>query len=225
MNQIMATVVALAAIAGTTVYEGVRFGFWNDADPEELNQFAKLLADVPESFGDWTSEPAPYDANQLAAAEVREHVSRFYIHRRTGAKLNVFLSCGKTHPMAIHSPDQCYPAAGFTKGETSRQYKHYNGRVAEFWFSRFTRTAGIQEEAQDILWSWAPDDGNWQAPTNPRPHFSNKNALYKLYVFSVPGAHSDNKAAADAFLEEFLPVLDERLFKANQPKETPDAAG
>jgi hypothetical protein len=218
MNQVLSAVVALAAIAGVTVYEGVRFGFWSDADPEEINRFVELLRGVPESFGDWTSEPAKSDEVQLTAAEVRGHFSRDFIHRKTGARVNVFLACGKTHPMAIHSPDQCYPAAGYKEGERSRKYKIVNGRSAEFWYARFTRSAGFQQEDQDILWSWAPDDGNWQAPTNPRPHFSNKNALFKLYVFSAPGEQPENKLAVDEFLDDFLPILDERLFK---PAATP----
>jgi hypothetical protein len=175
---------------------------------------------VPESFGDWTSEPAPFDEAQLQAAEVRGHVSRNYIHRKTGARVNVFLSCGKTHPMSIHSPDLCYAAAGFTQGEASRRYTHVNGRSAELWYAQFTREVDLIKETLDIFWSWAPDDGNWQAPTNPRPHFSNKNALYKLYVITTPGAKSENKGATDAFLEDFLPLLDKKLFATEATTQT-----
>src|SRR6185312_15341632 len=122
MNQIFATVIALAAIAGTTVYEGIRFEFWTNIDPEVLNRFAENLKAVPESFGDWSSEPAAVDEAQMAAAEIVAHVSRDYVNRKTGAKVNVFLVCGKTHPMAIHSPDQCYAAAGFKQGDANRKY-------------------------------------------------------------------------------------------------------
>jgi hypothetical protein len=220
MNQMIATVVALAAIAGVTVYEGIRFGFWNDADPEELNHFAARIVRVPESFGNWTSSESKIDEAQLGPAGIRAYISRDYINSKTGAKANLFLVCGKTHPMAIHSPDQCYAAAGFKQGDTSRKYIHADGRTAELWEAHFTRELDLHEQALHICWGWAPDDSVWQAPTNPRPHFSNKNALYKIYVITRPGEQSDNKPTADAFLEEFLPVLDKSLFAPAEPEQT-----
>src|SRR5688500_18533009 len=133
MHQILATVVALVAIGGVTIYEGIRFGLWNYSDPAELEHFAERLKSVPEEFGDWTSEPAPEDAEQLAAAEVRGDVSRIYSNRVTGAQVNVFLACGKTNPMAVHTPDACYVATGYTQGETNRRWVNANGRQGEFW--------------------------------------------------------------------------------------------
>ena len=214
MNQLVAMVIALSAIAGVTVYEGLRFEFWTTTDPEELNHFAERVEAVPASFGDWSSAAAQVDDEQLRAAQVRAHVSRDYVNAKTGAKVNVFLVCGKTHPMAIHSPDQCYAAAGFEQGDPSRKYVTANGRTAEFWSSRFTREANLERQALDIVWGWAADDGVWQAPTSPRPHFSNKNALYKIYLITAPGAESD----AELFLKDFLPVLDKRLFTPVEPK-------
>jgi hypothetical protein len=225
MNQIIATIVALSAIAGVTIYEGIRFEFWNSADPQELNYFAERLEGVPREFGDWTSEEAKVEQGQLNAAGVRGYVSRDYVHKKSGAKLNVFLVCGRTHPMAIHSPDQCYAAAGFSQGEMNRRYVQAEGRTAELWGAQFTRDTEVGAQKLEVLWSWAPDDGNWQAPTNPRPHFSNKNALYKLYVIAQPGLEVDNRLAADVFLEKFLVELDKQLFapidaEAEEPAQT-----
>jgi hypothetical protein len=214
MNQLFAMIIALSAITGVTIYEGIRFEFWSTADPEELDRYAERLEGVPESFGDWTSVPAEVDDVQLRGAHVRAHVSRDFVNQKTGAKVNVFLVCGKTHPMAIHSPDQCYAAAGFLQGDTSRKYIDANGRTAELWSSRFTRVANLEQQALDIVWAWAADEGVWQAPTSPRPHFSNKSALYKIYVITQPGAEGD----ADAFLKEFLPILDEVLFRPAETK-------
>jgi hypothetical protein len=209
MNQILAAAVAFTAIAGATIFEGIRFEFWSNSDPEMLNVFEERLKSVPESFGDWTSEPAAVDETQIAAANIRAHVSRNYTDQKTGRKVNVFLVCGKTHPMAIHSPDQCYAAAGFKQGDANRKYIPVDVRTAERWVSRFTPTEGFDQPGVSVYWSWAADDGFWQAPSNPRPHFSNKDALYKLYVITAPG----EEAVADQFLADFLPVLDKLLFK------------
>jgi hypothetical protein len=209
-------VVALSAIAGVTVYEGIRFGFWNNADPEELNHFAERLERVPSQFGDWTSEESKVEQREIGAAGIRAYVARDYIHKKSGAKLNVFLVCGKTHPMAIHSPDQCYAAAGYARGETNRRYIQAEGRTAELWGAQFTRDTELGTQRLEVLWSWAPDDGIWQAPTNPRPHFSNKNALYKIYVIAQPGTEVENRLAADVFLEGFLVELDKLLFKPTE---------
>jgi hypothetical protein len=225
MNQIISMVVALSAIAGVTVYEGIRFGVWNNADPEELNQFAERLERVPREFGDWTSEEAKITQAEIKAADIRAYISRDYVHKKSGAKLNVFLVCGKTHPMAIHSPDQCYAAAGFAQGETNRRYVQAEGRTAELWGAQFTRDTELGAQKLEVLWSWSPDDGNWQAPTNPRPHFSNKDALFKIYVISQPGTEVDNRLASDVFLESFLVELNKLLFapteaEAEEPAQT-----
>ena len=78
--------------------------------------------------------------------------------------------------------------------------------------ARFTRDTNLERQALDIVWGWAPDTGVWEAPTNPRPHFSNKDVLCKIYVITQPGEESGNKPAAVGFLEDFLPVLDKVLF-------------
>ena len=206
-------IIALSAITGVTIYEGIRFEFWSTADPEELSHYAERLKNVPDSFGDWTSVPAEVDKDQLRWAQVYAHVSRDYVNQKTGAKVNVFLVCGKTHPMAIHSPDQCYAAAGFQQGDPSRKYIDANGRSAELWSSRFTREVNLEQQALDIIWAWAADEGAWQAPTSPRPHFSNKSALYKIYVITPPGSEGD----AEAFLKEYLSILDKVLFQPAEP--------
>jgi hypothetical protein len=229
MNQIIATVVSVAALAGVAAYEGIRFGFWNDADPRELETFVERLKSVPDSFGEWSSQAAKTDESQFAAGGVRGHVARDYENTKTGAKVNVYLVCGKTHPMAIHSPDMCYTAAGFAAGEKNHQYIEFGDRVGEFWFSRFTRDNSLNREELDILWAWTGEGGQWEAPSNPRPHFSDKNALYKLYLISHPGTTIGPEPASHVFLKEFLPILDKVLFEQPQPQAQPqtqaDASG
>lgn len=219
MNQLVSMIIALTAITGVTIYEGLRFEFWNTTDPEELNHFAERLESVPKSFGVWSSEAAQVNDEQLTAAQVRSHFSRDYVNSKTGAKVNVFLVCGKTHPMAIHSPDQCYGAAGFAQGDLTHEYVEANGRTAELWSSHFTREINLERQGLYIVWAWAADDGAWLAPTNPRMSFSSKNALYKLYVIAAPGAES----STTEFLKDFFPVLDKVLFTPAEPKaETAD---
>jgi hypothetical protein len=214
MNQIAAYVIAGAAIIGVTIYDGLRWERWGARDPAELDRFVKQLSQLPNSVGEWDSEPAPYEEKQIAAAEIRGHYSRIFTNRETGAKVNVFLVCGKTKPTIDHSPDQCYAAAGYAlQGEAHRETIEYGETRGEFKRGRFGRETALDREQVEVLWAWT-HDGVWTAPTNPRMTFANVGALYKLYVINTPDSAAEGKRASEVFLKEFLPIVDRHLFQA-----------
>jgi hypothetical protein len=213
MNQIAAYAIAAAAIVGVTIYDGLRWERWGARDPAELDRFVKLLEHIPNQVGDWDSEPAPSDPVQIAAAEIRGNYSRIFHNRRTGAKVNVFLVCGKTKPIIDHSPDQCYAAAGYDSiGEAHREPIPYGETKGEFKRGRFGRDTALDREQVEVLWGFT-HDGIWTAPTNPRMTFANFGALYKLYVINPPQPAIDGTSASAAFLKDFLPIVDRHLFQ------------
>jgi hypothetical protein len=57
-------------------------------------------------------------------------------------------------------------------------------------------------------------DGEWEAPTNPRPHFSGAPWLFGVSLVLRGGQITDETARTIGinFLQEFLPKLDEELF-------------
>lgn len=222
-HQIATFALALAVLGGVTVYEGNRWGRWGQVDTAEIEEFAARMKAIPENFGDWTSVPVQQDDSQMARAGLVAYVSREFENQKTGAKVRVLVACGRVHDVVIHTPDQCYVAAGFkAEHESHTNGVHYGERKGEFRGALFTREEGGSQEREDILWSFS-HDGEWKAPISARMEFANATALYKVYVMMPPGQASGGMAANEHFLKDFLPELDKVLFSKQKSAEEAEA--
>jgi Protein of unknown function (DUF3485) len=80
------------------------------------------LERVPVTLGNWRGRSLELDREQLTTAEIAGSIARRYENRRTGATVTVLLVCGRPGPISVHSPDICYPGAGFRPmGSLARQ--------------------------------------------------------------------------------------------------------
>lgn len=153
------------------------------------------------------------DARQLAVTEAAGHLSRSYIHRRTGAEVAVVVLCGRPGPISLHSPEVCYAGAGFTlRGETETcSVPGENAPAAQLFKATFVKE-GPAPEILKVFWAWKAD-GAWAATTNPRLAFARSTVLYKLYAIRRLGRPDENPAQEPCldFLRAFLPELDKRL--------------
>ena len=77
---------------------------------------------IPQSFGDWTQEPAGsnaliVDPQQQEALDnlYTQIVSRTYIHKSSGRRLMLSLAYGdnQTYSKLLHRPESCYSSQGF----------------------------------------------------------------------------------------------------------------
>src|SRR5579875_916856 len=110
MKQWFAALISSVAL----VVCGIVHGYWTDrwAPPVETAQAAARLDAVPLVVGEWNGEVLevkPGEAGEGVAGCIR----RRYTHRQTGATLSLFLVCGRSGPVSIHTPDVCYGANGF----------------------------------------------------------------------------------------------------------------
>lgn len=202
------------------IYEGFKTDRWEKADPEEVAHFAERLKSVPTAFGDWVSTPVEVDERQNKAAGIAGQFTRNFRNKVTGDEISVFLVCGPSRDMIIHSPDQCYVAAGFKlDGEDRRETVAAPSGPAEFFNARFVKQETLEKVQLEILWSWSYA-GVWEAPSVTRMHYAGKPALYKVYaIHKVVGqnAKASKESANVTFLKEFLPKLDQALFQDRAP--------
>src|SRR5271165_76888 len=92
---------------------GRHTGRWGTLDG--LEAAAARPARVRAEVGDWRSSQTELDAAQLEIAGVAGYTSRKFIHRTTGAEIDVLLICGRPGPMSVHTPDVCYASAGYVQ--------------------------------------------------------------------------------------------------------------
>jgi hypothetical protein len=201
-----------AALVTASAYDsGRQGGRWGKS--EELSVVGERVHRVPAAFGDWHSESVALDARQLEVAGVTDYESRLYTNRKTGARVQMLLICGRPGPISVHEPTVCYAGAGY--GQSGDLTKVAHGDDV-FKSGRFIKGAP-NPDALRIVWAWSTD-GRWTAPDNPRRTFGRgTNALLKLYAIRQIGTNdaTDAKDATDEFLDALLPELNRCLTPAS----------
>jgi len=205
---------AVAVVSGLLVAVGYLHGHWTDrwGRPAEADQAAARYANLPMTIGDWEGQVIE-NKRDPAADGLSGMVQRRYVNRKTGQTVTMLLVCGRFGAAAIHTPDVCYAASGFTLG--GRRRIGVDGVKGEFWTADASRQRATEENRVRLYWAWKADAGSgWAAPDDARRAFAQKAVLHKLYVLrdleSLEEPLKDD--ACQAFLQVLQPELDRVLF-------------
>jgi hypothetical protein len=206
---------ALALIVGAGLVHGKWTNRWGRSP--ELAALAARLDTVPMDLGDWKGEAFDLPAVERAAAGVEACLARRYINRARGVSLTVLLLGGLPGDIAVHTPDVCYPGAGYALGTTTSFDTHAGpgGPPAGFKTALATR-GGASPSVLRLFWGWNAA-GGWAAPEDARWRFAAESALCKLYVVrETAGVAVDPEDdPCQEFLAVFLPELDRRVFSVS----------
>lgn len=196
-------VLGLGVLVAAAVFEGIRSNRWGV--PDDLKAAAARVDRVPTTFGDWTSVEVPVDRKILERAEAVGSLSREYRNPKTGSVVSVMVLCGRSGPIASHTPDICYAGLGYKMNGV--ELKKTAG-AASYWSAQFHK--GDADPGIEVNWAWGAD-GTWVAASNPRLDFASHGILYKIYATRALRAAGTTRAAEtdpiNDFLTEFLPVL------------------
>lgn len=216
---------AAVLVAAVTVLQGLWTDRWGNRDVgATLKRDAAILERVfPERFGDWEFEQE-LDSNpkELERAGAVGHIARMYRNVRTKSRVSAFVVCATPHDASGHTPDRCYPGAGFEIGESEHRQAMplADGRKAE----TFTGTFRKQGQTLRVFWTYGVD-GVWVAPQIARIELAGTDAVYKLYVIidetRIKSAQSMQECAD--FLAALLPALDQAVAAA-RTADKPDSA-
>jgi hypothetical protein len=215
-------IVVLAAIAGFTYLEGVVSERWTGAG-EAARRSAVVLKEIPTRIGEWEGEDEEVDDEIQRVAGAQGFISRIFRNKRTGETVSVWLVVGHAHYTAAHTPDICYPSAGFRQYQKNARFNlDVDGKSVEFWTGLFRQDQGLGVSNQRVFWTWfLPQPGatelEWKAPESPRFTFGGARALFKLYFTAAAADESERpeESVALEFAKEFLPVVGPILAKVN----------
>ena len=209
-------VVAVLLLVAVTAVQGVLTDRWTSGDmAEELRKTAVTLEqNFPRSFGDWEAEQElETDPRQMEVAGAVGHISRLYRNKVTGQQVSTFVVCATPHDASGHTPDRCYPGAGFEIAEQEHRQSVplSDGRTAE----TFTGTFRKQGQTLRIFWTYGVD-GTWVAPQIARIELAGKPAVNKLYAIVDETSDQDGSAMAACvdFLATILPIFDQAVVAA-----------
>lgn len=206
------------------ILPGIACGLWTSRwnESTELEDAAAALHTIPTTIGDWdmqrTIEIPP---QQMAMLEIAGYIAREYRHRNTGQTAQLFLTCGRPGPLSVHTPDVCYPGAGFVpQGKESKVSIPLEPVNGIFSMVTFKKSSALDNMELDLYWAWSAGQG-WDCPTYPRWVYPWKTkVLHKIYLIFP---HQQGKSEEDrsktvqadqAFIAEAMAVIDTKLFKS-----------
>jgi Protein of unknown function (DUF3485) len=216
MNNPVHTVAALALIVGSGIVHGDWTNRWRTSPA--LAELACRLESVPTVLGDWTATSEAIPPKQLAMAGAVGQISRVYTDPTKGLTVSVLLLCGLPGNVSTHTPDVCYPGAGYLLGNSDRFVHRYGipERAAEFQTS-VARRAGTKPSSLRLFWAWHGSNG-WSAPASPRWAFAAEPMLSKLYIVRETGGVEVDPEGdpCNQFLALLLPELDRVMSASGQ---------
>ncbi|MFM7244924.1 MAG: exosortase-associated EpsI family protein [Planctomycetaceae bacterium] len=233
---IVTAVGAAALVLTVTVAQGVLTERWKDKSvSKELEAASRLLEEkFPQKFGNWELErELESDPKELERAGAIGHISRLYRNTRTKARLSAFVVCARPHDASGHTPDRCYPGAGFEIGEAEHRQKIplSDGREAETFTGTFRKTGttlrifwtyGIREEDR-IADEDVGASRSWIAPQIARIALVGEPAVYKLYAIVDETRLTGSQAMVEAenFIANLLPAFDAALAEGTPGEAAP----
>lgn len=214
VSGLLPVVLGAILVVGVTAVQGVWTERWSGRNVQgELKAAAERLeARFPDRFGGWEFvQELASDPKQLERAGAVGHISRLFTNRETGAKVSAFIVCATPHDASGHTPDRCYPGAGFEIAESEHRQSIplQDGRTAETFTGTFRKTG----QTLRVFWTYGVD-GRWIAPQIARIELAGTAAVYKLYAIidetRLPGGEA-TVICAD-FLSALLPEFDAAMF-------------
>ena len=210
-------VFAALAVVAVTAIQGMLTERWGTKDViAELKRDSELLsAGFPREFGPWRMvAETEADPDQLKAAGAVGHISREYENVNTGVHIGVFVVCATPRDASGHTPDRCYPSAGFEIAEQEHRevIPLDDGTKAEVFAGCFKKPG----ETLRILWTYAAT-GKWMAPQIARIELANYPAVYKLYaiVNETGMQRGDGTRVGLQFIADLIPEFDRLVFQAS----------
>ena len=207
----------LAAALGITVLSGLVHGSWTNRweTSQELELAVSRCERLPMLLGDWRGRESPADTCAIKAAGLDGCLSRQYENRKSGATVSLLLVCGRPGPVSVHTPDICYPGAGYEMVQ-ERPVRFSGGSTAqraEFLGADFVNDQSFPPDRLRVHWSWTAT-GNWGVPANPRIAFASHRYLYKMYLVThvVGESPSFDDERVNEFLGVLIPALKDALF-------------
>jgi hypothetical protein len=228
MQRTALTIAAAVLILGSSFAHGLWSSRWSGW-AEQLEAAASKIAQVPETFGEWSAEAVEIEKQSMKMAGARGYVARRYTHRASGQSVVVMLLCGQSGPLAAHTPLICLPGSGMEMVGVEGRYTARRDETREW--GEFLQADFIGSDAGAplkirLFWSWSPDAVNWQAPQHPRIAFGGKPYLFKIFVHRAldqRDAREPSRTALEEdpcaiFLRDFLPEV-KRVVRAPAPGE------
>jgi hypothetical protein len=211
----MQRILVITSACALLIASGVVHGVWTDrwSDQSDLAETAQRLDQLPMTIGAWlgTAVEMEKDPNTGLAGMI----ARRYANASSGKSVTLFLACGRSGAVCMHTPDVCYAGSGFEVEKPQRFVLPSTTAEAppEFWTARFVRERASGKTHLRIFWAWHGAE-TWKIADNPRLSFAGEKVLYKMYLIREM-VQPDEPLEGDAcieFMQDLLPIVRHSVF-------------
>jgi hypothetical protein len=182
------------------------------------------LDEIPLTLGDWSGERTVMDERIVKATGSDDQITRRYVDGRTGVALDVIVLYGPTSDIFIHSPEVCYPKAGFgSHGETVDRTLALGDAAATFRSVAYAKGDPGGREIQDVYFSWRYN-GAWTPTVGAPKQLDRIPGMYKVQVarrLTQRETRADERDPCEAFLGVLIPDLESRITGGGPSPATP----
>ncbi len=167
------------------------------------------LETVPNTLGPWRGEAFRIDEQIARGTGADQIVTRRYVNENTGAVVELILLYGPAGEMFIHSPEICYPSAGYelVAGPDLKEVD-----TVPFRALAYRKGEGVSSDLQEVYYSWR-HGGRWSPEVGIRKRFERIPSMYKVHVARKATARErrDIGNPCESFLTFLMPELRNRL--------------
>jgi hypothetical protein len=181
------------------------------------------LEDFPKALGEWQSVEGletKLDPQIARIAGSSDHLLRTYLNRTSGESVVVLILYGLAELISAHTPEVCYPSAGFKNVPPTRDFdipipeSTEKASFREELFVKYSAGAAIHERVYHSFRNagqWAPDmQSRWKA-------FRYHPGMFKIQVQRRDGGDARKvDAEVEAFLARMVAEIDRRLVPARR---------
>jgi EpsI family protein len=174
------------------------------------------LSQLPMALGPWKGTVTALDAQIARAAGADQIVTRRYTNQDTGAVIDVIVLYGPAAGVYLHSPEICYPSAGYVlaAGPDARAVP-LDGRAAPFRALVYSKGEGAAAELQEVYYSWWYN-GHWTPEVGKQKHFERIPGMFKVHLSrrTTPLEKRDVGNPCEALLGALLPEMERHMAAA-----------
>jgi Protein of unknown function (DUF3485) len=179
-----------------------------------LNERQFKLDEIPLTLGHWTGVKTEMDQRIVAATGSHELITRHYTDSDTGVGIDVIVLFGPSSDIFIHTPELCYPKAGFTSHAAAVDRTLDCGGVEAGCRSvAYVKGDSGSRDIQDVYFTWRYN-GRWTPNVGSPKQLERIPGMYKIQIarkLSAKESHADDRDPCESFLKVLIPDLESRI--------------
>ena len=171
------------------------------------------LATLPMKLGECVGSDTELDPRIVMGTGSTDHITRRYTDHRTGVAIDIIVLYGPTSQIFIHSPELCYPKAGYeSRGDSLIRDIRMQGGTVPFCSLEYSKGDAGQIEYQEVYYSWRYN-GRWSPVVTTLKESERIPGMYKVQLARQVGRDESRTVdnPCEALLEVLIPELESRI--------------